>query len=293
MYEKIEICPCCNSRDFTNHLICDDYSVSKESFAIIKCTNCGFLLTSPRPDQTSISKYYQSDDYISHTNKSNNLTNFIYKVARNFTLKQKYKLINALTDNQTILDYGSGSGVFLNYLKKKNWQTFGIETDAETRQNSANEFQLDVYPNLKELPNKKFGIITLWHVLEHVHDLSNTLNTLHQLLTPDGRIVIAVPNYDSYDRKFYKEYWAAYDVPRHLYHFNQQNMKDLMKYHQFEFVKSHPQKLDSFYVSLLSENYRKGKFKFLKAFLIGWLSNRWARKNNNNYSSLIYIFKKA
>jgi len=259
----------------------------------MKCKNCGFLLTSPRPDQESITKYYQSSDYISHSNQSNNLTNFVYKIARSFTLNQKYRLIKRISRKQKILDYGSGSGVLLNFFKQKGWQTYGIETDDQTRENSIKAFDIEVFKKLSELPTSKFAVITLWHVLEHVHELSATLKLLHNLLSDKGKIVIALPNYDSYDRKFYKEYWAAYDVPRHLYHFNQQNIKDLMKYHSFDFVESHPQKLDSFYVSLLSEKYKKSKLKYIKAFVIGWLSNRWAHKNQGNYSSLIYIFKKS
>ncbi|MFY0626206.1 MAG: class I SAM-dependent methyltransferase [Reichenbachiella sp.] len=293
MYEKVEICPCCNSKEFVNHLICDDYSVSQESFAIMKCSNCGFLVTSPRPDQNSIGTYYQSDDYVSHNNKSNNLTNFLFKIARSFTLKQKYRLVNKLSTKKRLLDYGSGSGVLLNHFKENGWQVHGIEPDDKTREQSIDTYKLDVKKNLQDLSSNKYDIISLWHVLEHVHDLNTTIKQFHSILSNKGHLIIAVPNHQSYDQKFYKEYWAAYDVPRHLYHFSQTTIKELMKYHSFEFIESHPQKLDAYYVSLLSEKYKKNPLRYIKSILIGWLSNRWANKNHNNYSSLIYIFKKA
>lgn len=293
MYEKIELCPSCHSKDFVNHLICDDYSLTQESFAIMKCSNCGLLLTSPRPDKKSIGKYYQFDDYISHTDKANNLTNYIYKLVRNYTIKGKAKLLESLAQKKSILDYGCGTGQMLQYLKEQDWQVTGIEPDPSARKIASDNTSESIYSLLDDLPSKKYGIITLWHVLEHVHDINETLQKLRNHLSSNSYLVVALPNHDSYDQRFYKKYWAAYDVPRHLYHFNQQTIKDLMKYNSFKLVDTKPMKFDSFYVSLLSEKYKSGKNKFLKAFLIGLLSNRWAKKNNGNYSSIIYIFKKA
>lgn len=293
MYEKVDTCPCCNSIEFNNEIICDDYSVSQESFAIMKCMNCGFLVTSPRPNQSSIGNFYKSDNYISHTNKATNLTNFIYKIARRFTLKQKFNLVSKYAHKTKILDYGSGAGSLLHYFKEKGWSTYGVEPDEITRNKSVEDFHLEIYPSIHSLPTQKFAIISLWHVLEHIHYLEDTISQLYNSLSKKGKLIIAVPNHNSYDRQFYKKYWAAYDVPRHLYHFNQDTIQELMKYHNFELIETIPQKLDAYYVSLLSEKYKKGAFKFIKAFIIGWLSNRWAHKNNNNYSSLIYIFKKA
>ncbi|MCV9388327.1 class I SAM-dependent methyltransferase [Reichenbachiella ulvae] len=293
MYEKIEICPSCNSKDFSNHLICDDHSLTKESFAIMKCQNCGLLVTSPRPDKDSIGKYYQFDDYISHTDKANNLTNWLYKIVRQYTIKQKTKMLSALVEKKNILDYGCGTGQLLEHLKEDEWTVTGIEPDPRARELAIQKTKADIHSSLAELGKKKFDIITLWHVLEHVHDLNDTIDQLAMHLPKKSHMVIALPNYESYDQRFYKEYWAGYDVPRHLYHFNQQTIKELMKYHSFKLVKTKPMKFDSFYVSLLSEKYKNGKAKLLKAFLIGLLSNRWARKHQGNYSSIIYIFKKV
>lgn len=294
MYEKVETCPSCNSKEFKNHIICDDHTVSKESFAIMRCTNCGLLVTSPRPDKDSIGAYYQSKDYISHTNQANNLLNFVYKIARNYTLRKKFKLISSLASKKSILDYGCGTGHLLNYIQQKgSWKTIGVEPDEMARTVAISDHDLNIVGSLQDLPEKKFGIITLWHVLEHVHDLNDTIQTLRKHLSKKGKLLIAVPNHECLDEKIYKKHWAAYDVPRHLYHFNQLTIKELMKYHKFTLDEVLPLKLDSYYVSMLSERHKSGKINYIKSILNGWKSNTWAVKNDNNYSSLIYIFSKS
>ena len=293
MYERIEQCPTCNSKEFKNYLICDDHAVSKESFAITQCTNCELLLTNPRPAQQSIGKYYASEDYISHTNKANNLTNYLYKIVRNITFKTKRNWVEQPLGKKKILDYGCGTGQFLKYLKQHQWETTGVEPDPHAREIASNTDGIIVHSTIDKLSGEKFDIITLWHVLEHVHDLNKLLTSLKKLLTKTGRLVIAVPNHESYDRKFYKEYWAAYDVPKHLYHFNTQTLTELMKQNSFKLIDTKPMKFDSFYVSLLSEKNKSGKTKLIKSFMVGLLSNKSAKKNNNNYSSLTYIFKKV
>lgn len=294
MYEKVESCPSCHSKEFINHMICDDYSVSKESFAIMKCSNCELLLTSPRPSKDEIGSYYQSEDYISHTNQANNLINWVYKIARNYTLRKKFKLIKRLASKESILDYGCGTGHLLNYIQQnKSWKTLGIEPDETARTIAIGDHGLNVVSSIEELPDKKFGIITLWHVLEHVHDLNETIQALKKHLSKKGRLVIAVPNHKSFDEQIYQQHWAAYDVPRHLYHFNQLTIKELMKYNKFTLEETIPMKLDAYYVSMLSEKHKTGKINYLKSVINGWKSNTWARKNNKNYSSLIYIFKQA
>ncbi|MEP4026774.1 MAG: class I SAM-dependent methyltransferase [Nonlabens ulvanivorans] len=260
----------------------------------MKCSNCSLLVTSPRPDKESIGQYYQSTDYISHTNKANSIINWVYKIARSYTLRKKFKLISRLASKKSILDYGCGTGHLLNYIQThKDWKTIGVEPDEMARTLAISDHDLNVVGSLEDLPDKKFGVITLWHVLEHVHDLNKTIQTLRKHLSKKGRLVIAVPNPDSLDQQIYQKYWAAYDVPRHLFHFNQLTISELMKYNNFVLEETHPMKLDAYYVSLLSEKHKYGKTNYLKSFINGWKSNTWASKNNNNYSSLIYIFKKA
>jgi 2-polyprenyl-3-methyl-5-hydroxy-6-metoxy-1,4-benzoquinol methylase len=213
-------------------------------------------------------------------------------VARNYTLYQKHKFLKSLTDNKTILDYGCGTGQFINYFKEKNWKTIGVEPD-ETARKLSHQKDLEVVEHISEIKNKKFAVITLWHVLEHIHDINETISKIRKLLTKTGTLVIAVPNYESLDQQIYKEHWAAYDVPRHLYHFNQLTIKELMKYNGFDLVETKPMILDAYYVSILSEKIKNNKNNLLKSIVNGWKSNRWASKNNINYSSLIYVFKKS
>ncbi|MBU2914656.1 class I SAM-dependent methyltransferase [Reichenbachiella agariperforans] len=293
MYEKIDSCPSCNYQEFTNHIICDDHSLTHESFAIMKCKNCELLITSPRPSKGAIGKYYQFEDYISHTNKATNPVNWIYKLVRNHTINTKFKLIQSLSDKETILDYGCGTAQLLKYIKEQGWKVTGIEPDQNARTIAQKNIGDTVFENIDKLPAKKYGIISLWHVLEHVHDINETLQALKQHLSKKSRLIVAVPNSASYDQRFYKKHWAAYDVPRHLYHFNQETITALMKYNGYKLEATHPMKFDSFYVSLLSEKYKTGQSNYFKAFCIGLLSNRWAKKNNHNYSSIIYIFKKV
>lgn len=293
MFEKIETCPICKNNKLENFIICKDHMLTGESFAISKCTNCSFLFTNPRPIISEIGKYYQSEDYISHSNKTKNLSDFLYKIARKYTLSRKLKLINSLSTNKTILDYGCGTGDFLNACKNKSWEIYGIEPDKNARIKAIETTKKTIYENINEIMEiPRLDIITLWHVLEHIHNLNETIEILKTKLTKNGKLIIAVPNIESYDAKLYKEYWAAYDVPRHLYHFSMKTMKLLMQNHGLKVYKTQPMKLDSFYVSLLSEKYKSTKQNYKKSFITGYKSNRYAIKNNNNYSSIIYIIGK-
>ncbi|MBK6267151.1 class I SAM-dependent methyltransferase [Marivirga sp. S37H4] len=296
MYEKLTECPVCGGNNIENHKVVIDHSVSKESFVICICKGCQFQFTNPRPTEEEIGKYYQSDDYISHTNKGNSPINMLYKLARQFAIKSKYQLINNISKEKKgrILDFGCGTGYFLTTMKNKGWQIAGIEPNEQARAIAIEETKEEICADIKSLDikNKKFNVITLWHVLEHIHHINDTIALLKTLLKEKGKIIIAVPNINSLDNAVYKEQWAAYDVPRHLYHFNPDSMKTLMLKHGLKVKNIYPMKLDAYYISLLSERYRTGNSNYLKSFINGYKSNSYAVNNNNNYSSLIYEIKK-
>src|SRR6478736_5702281 len=254
--ESIAQCPICSNTSLDSFITCKDYTTTGENFNIIICTRCSFLITSPRPSQSDIGKYYNSDKYISHTGGSKRLIDRIYLLARSYSLRKKRKLIETYTSKGTLLDYGSGTGEFLNHCAINGWKAEGIEPDTEAREKAKKLSQLNVYQSINEISSTKYNAITLWHVLEHVHNLNVTLRVLINQLTPDGTLFIAVPNPISYDAKKYKEYWAAYDVPRHLWHFNKENITSLLVQNGLTLVSTRPMKLDSFYVSLLSEGYK-------------------------------------
>jgi len=289
-------CPCCGSTHITPQLKAIDYTVSKDFFEIWHCNNCTLRFTQYVPDAENISPFYQSTSYVSHSDTQDGFINKLYHRVRNFTLKQKRKLIidATQTTNGKLLDVGAGTGAFSNEMKEAGWQVTGLEPDTTARQVALNKFglQLDEPDKLFSLTANHFEAITMWHVLEHVHNLHGYLEQYHKILKPNGRLIIAVPNYTSYDAQHYHEVWAAYDVPRHLYHFSPESMTRLANLKGFKIEDYKPMWFDSFYVSMLSEKYKTGKDNFPKAVWNGFISNLKALGDNKLCSSVIYVLAK-
>ncbi len=291
MQETLTQCPICQQSKFDSYLTCQDFTVSKELFRLVRCQSCKFVFTNPRPDEKNIGKYYQSEEYISHQNKANSLTNILYKIVRNYTLRKKVQMINSISSKGDILDFGCGTGYFLDACKKDKWNVTGVEPDSTARAIAKEKLNDNVHQSLDMIKKNKFKVITLWHVLEHIHQLNQSLEKFHQLLDVDGKLVLALPNLNSFDAKKYGAYWAGYDVPRHLYHFDQKSVSLLANKHGYVIQKIHPMIFDSFYVSMLSEKYKGNTINLLKPLVNGCKSNIYAKKDQN-YSSLIYILSK-
>ena len=290
MYERLEQCPVCENKQFDNHMICDDHSVTGESFALVKCRNCKLVFTNPRPEKSNLFNYYKSAQYISHTDQANSLIHLLYKIIRTYTLKKKIALIRKInTAKGSILDYGCGTGNFVKAATDAGWQVFGYEPDKDARRVATSKNKSVILESLKKIP-ENLDVITAWHVLEHVADLKTTIMALKKKVKTGGHLFIAVPNHHSYDAEHYQENWAAYDVPRHLYHFNKNFMNFLIKKYKFTLIDIQPMKFDSYYVSMLSEKYKNGG-NIMKALKIGYESNSKASKTKE-YSSLIYITEK-
>ena len=271
-------------------LNCIDHTVSKESYEVMINKEYEMLVTSPVP--IDLENYYKSEDYISHTDSKKSLFDRVYQTVRTYTLNKKVSLLNSFnTEEKTVLDIGAGTGDFLLACEKSGWNVIGIEPNKDAR-NIALKKEIKLHQELKDVSNLKFDVITLWHVLEHVPNLKEYLSQIKKLLKPNGVLVIAVPNYKSYDAIYYKEFWAAFDVPRHLWHFSQNSISKLFKKESLIVFKTLPMKFDSYYVSLLSEKYKNGKMNPFKALWIGFKSNRLA-KRTKEYSSLIYMLKEA
>ena len=277
-------------QDLKPYLDCKDYTVSKETYQVMLNKEYEMLVTKPVPE--NIADYYKSEDYISHTDSKKSIIDKVYQFVKNITLKRKLKLINSFnTSSKNILDVGAGTGDFLKFCKNNSWNVFGVEPSIDAR-NIAKEKEVVLLENLSEIKNKSFDIITLWHVLEHVENITEYISNLKELLSDNGRLIIAVPNYKSYDAKHYKDFWAAFDVPRHLWHFSQTSISKLFAKENMVVEKTLPMKFDSYYVSLLSEKYKTGKMNPIKAFYRGFISN-FKASSSSEYSSLIYVIKKG
>ena len=290
-------CPCCNSTLIAPQLKAKDYTVSNDLFEIWECNNCSVRFTQNIPDEESIGKFYQSTSYVSHSDTQEGLINKLYHRVRNITLNQKRELIvdATKTSEGNLLDVGAGTGAFANTMQESGWKVTGLEPDSTARKVAMDKFGLTLNEpdELFSLQPDTFDVITMWHVLEHVHNLHGYLEQYHSILKKEGKLVIAVPNYTSSDASTYGEYWAAYDVPRHLYHFSPASMKHLAELKGFKIESYHPMWYDSFYVSMLSEQYKKGKTNLIKAVWNGLLSNIKATSDNRLCSSVIYIMSKA
>lgn len=289
----LSACPCCTSKDLIRVLSAKDHAISHEVFDIWHCNACSGRFTQAVPGKDEIGKYYQSENYISHSDTKKGFINSVYHYVRKRTLSGKKKLVNKYTrlSQGNILDVGAGTGAFLDTMSLSGWRVTGVEPDLSARQKAKALYELKLQPaeDLFTLPPQSFDAITMWHVLEHVHDLHHYMAQLKKLLMPRGVLFIAVPNYTGYDAKVYKEFWAGYDVPRHLYHFSPTAITQLLLQHGMQLKDIKPMWYDSFYVSMLSENYKTGKNNYLNALWTGYVSNWKALFDKERCSSLIYI----
>ena len=267
-----------------------DYSVSQETFDLYYDETLDMLITHPQPSLGNLGKYYESEDYISHTDNKRSLFEKLYHFIKGIALKNKLNLINFLQPQKgRILDIGAGTGEFLSVAKNDGWQTIGVEPSDRAKSIAKNK-GISFVEATSELEDHSFDLISMWHVLEHVPDLDKQIKELKRLLKPSGTLIIAVPNFKSYDANHYGKFWAAFDVPIHFWHFSKTAIKLLFQKEEMQLEKVLPMKFDSFYVSLLSEKYKSGKMNFVKAFFVGLQSNLKA-KRNFEYSSHIYILK--
>jgi len=284
-------CPVCNKNEFLPFLNVKDHFLSKEDFILQVCPDCKLVLTNPYPDKVEIGKYYESEKYFSHPDKVKTFFSETYELVKKINIKYKFKVATSGFVKGSLLDIGCGSGDFLSLAKMQGWDICGVEPNENARSYSK-EKTLSNILSPEELvlqADHSFDVITMWHVLEHVEDLNWQCMQLHRLLKPGGRLIIALPNINSYDALYYKEYWAAYDVPRHLYHFSFSTIRQLLSKHGFNFLKREPLKWDAYYIALLSEKHRAGSSNYPLALLNAWKSNFNAIKTRE-YSSNIYIF---
>ncbi|MBN2747056.1 MAG: class I SAM-dependent methyltransferase [Bacteroidales bacterium] len=293
---KLQNCPVCNETHFQTYLQLKDFSISKEDFTLMECKGCGFIFTDNFPDENSITPYYKSEDYISHSDTQKGLVNRIYHIVRAVMLQKKAQMVETMSAKRkgSLLDIGTGLAYFPQLMQSRGWQVEGIEQDADARQAAAQRFDFVVNdtPALLEMKGRNFDVVTMWHVLEHVHQLDSYMQTIKENLADDGLFVVAIPNPGSPDAEHYKQFWAAYDVPRHLWHWKPEVFKKFALKHGFEVVATKPMPMDAFYVSMLSEKYKRSSLSFVKG--VFWGKMTWWKSLNQpeKSSSVIYFMTK-
>jgi 2-polyprenyl-3-methyl-5-hydroxy-6-metoxy-1,4-benzoquinol methylase len=286
-------CPVCSSTSLHKSFSCKDHFLTGEVFDLYQCQHCGHRITFPAPSEERIGRYYQSKEYLSHTDEGIDLASRLYRFIRTFAIRGKYRIVSRLTSPGKILDIGCGTGHVLHHFTKKGWEVQGIEPDERARNYAVQVLSLPVSDEhaITGFLLKSFDVITMWHVLEHVHDIEKRMLEVHRCLKDEGIAYVALPNPDALDAAVYGEYWAAWDVPRHLHHFTKEAFTTLAVRCGFEVKRILPMKYDAFYVSLLSEQYLNKRKRYAKAFIQGVRSNIKARFTGN-YSSLVYVLRK-
>lgn len=292
--ETLRACPACGATVLKPMMACVDYSVSKELFTIQVCESCTLRFTNPRPSLAEIGRYYETEEYISHTDAAApGLINRMYRRVRSYTLRRKRALIESFLPKGSMLDIGCGTGDFAGAMQKAGWQVVAVEPDVDAAALARGKNNIEVYDEawLRETETQ-FDFISMWHVLEHVHGLEERFKQLGKLVRAGGFLVIAVPNPESVDAAHYGTAWAAWDVPRHLYHFPPQMLRERVEKEGFKAVKTKIMPFDPFYISLLTERHTQGKDRLLLGFWKGfrfWFKSLFTTDQG---SSQIYIFKK-
>jgi 2-polyprenyl-3-methyl-5-hydroxy-6-metoxy-1,4-benzoquinol methylase len=290
------ICPLCSSDRISLYFKCTDHLLSKEEFDLCKCSACGFVFTREYPDEQSIGRYYESDDYISHDDRAKGFVNHVYLMARDVMLKRKRRIVEHATclEKGRILDIGCGTGYFAGTMKKSGWYVTGIEPNRKARDFGSSRFGIDVISpqQISELPSGSFDCVTMWHVLEHFQDPSGYAEEILRLLKPGAVCLAALPNCGSIDAEYYNESWAAYDVPRHLWHFAPETFRVFAEKTGFQITGIKPLPLDVFYISILSEKNKGSRFHLLTGMIIGFLFAFRSLFNKKKSSSLIYFLHK-
>lgn len=292
-----KVCPLCSSPEIAHFLSCTDHFVSREVFIICRCDKCGFTFTQDSPEESEAGRYYESEDYISHSDTKKGITDKMYQFIRRIMLNRKKRIIRKITGLSagSILDIGSGTGHFLNTMKMAGWNIKGVEINARAREYAASCFNIDTISpeKIQTLPVNSFDCITLWHVLEHFYEPFKFMEEIARLLKSEGVAIIALPNTNSFDSKYYGKKWAAFDVPRHLWHFNSSTFSIFAVKSKFSIVEKRYLPLDVFYISILSEKYRGSKFPVLSGTIKGLRFSFRSLSNKSGSSSVIYILRKT
>ena len=238
-----------------------------------------------------LSKYYKSDQYISHNTMNKSFIQILYNVVRSIMFHYKYRTLKSFVKPlDKLLDIGCGVGNFLSFMGKKNLNVTGVENNSIALE-ICKKKNLKVYDSIENLSDELFDIVSLWHVLEHLPRPNKIIEKIYDLLSSEGVLVIAVPNFSSHDREHYQNRWAALDVPRHLWHFTPDGLEEMLSSAGFELLKKNPLFFDVFYISFLSEKHKGNKLAFILAAIKGCyfsILSFFTKK----HSTISFVFKK-
>jgi SAM-dependent methyltransferase len=289
------VCPLCLSDNKVLHLRCTDHLVSQEEFDIYRCGSCGFTFTDNYPDESETGRFYESSDYISHDDNARGFINKVYRLARVLMLGRKRRAITKITGRETgrLLDIGCGTGYFPGMMKNHGWEVTGVEPGKKARDFARTSFGIEVIDpgQISTLPSATYDCITLWHTLEHFHDPQSYAGEIRRLLSPEGICLVAIPNCSSYDALYFGKFWAAWDVPRHLWHFEPGTFSLFAEKEGFSIIKTMALPLDVFYISILSLRHKEITFPFAKGIALGFWFSLKAFFVVCRSSSLIYFLK--
>lgn len=286
-------CPWCDSENAQLHLNLKDEFLTQEAFQIYECKDCGLLYTMPRPDKDKIGDYYKSEEYYSHQENKQGFIPKLYEKVKTINLRNKYRMATEGLQIGKALDIGCGVGDFLHQMERNGWECIGVEPSKDAKNIAKKRVKGEILAieDLENIADETFDLITMWHVLEHVDDLKWQLRQLERLVKSKGRVVIALPNYKSYDGQFYKAFWAAYDVPRHLNHFNKETLIKIFNSNNLVLRKTEKLVWDAYYISFMSEKYQNHSLPLIRGAIQGLKSNCNARRSGE-WSSLVYVFEK-
>jgi len=203
------------------------------SFHLVRCRQCGLLYLNPRPTPEEM-KFYYPTDYAPYSIAPEDEYSRITRLDRSYGYwKRARAVIAARPQGGRLLDIGCATGNFLHMVRRLGpWEVYGLDISPEAAEYARQRFGLDIF--IGEVaqacyPSAYFDAVTLWDVIEHVHDPKGTLVEIHRILKPGGLLLISTPNLWSWDARIFGRYWVGLDAPRHLFIFSPATLQKLLQ----------------------------------------------------------------
>lgn len=296
-YERLNPCPLCGAIETVPYATCSDHASSRLQYLLLRCPACGVVFTDNHPEEDEMEQFETLDSQIRRADSPEGITERLYRHVRRRMLRRKAGLVvrQSYRDSGTLLNYGAKRGFFSDHMERKGWKVTSVDRHHENRQFSLEHFhhRMSGMQEMSDFTPETFDVITLWHVFEHENEPERLLDTFHRILRPGGILVMSCPNICSTDAMHYGPYWAAYDVPRHLWHFNPVSLNRLVHRHGFTLMHHEKMPYDCFYISIMSEQYMMHRLAFLRGMAYGLHSWLVSLTRRGRSSSIVYVFRKT